>query len=427
MFCRYCGNEIKDNDAFCSKCGKSQSDDKANKISKEKYQSTKIKKVARLINILFFAFAYLVSFVTFIYIAVEDGGISPAVLPAIIIFIITLLLNLFVFRKKQISAVKSKFKNNKKVSNIIIAAIYIILPLALFFGSFEYSYYVTIGNSQAVATRYVKRTLKSNLKNPESLQIHNITYKGEEGLEDDDYRYFNVTIEYSAQNGFGGYTRDTLEKHLQVSKSTANVIEISAKDYKDKIIEYRDKENKKLYSEGLSSLSDDIPFGLICDRNMSYDSVVNYFNGKDDFELDTFNYNAGKNEGAIELTTEVSYCKLDGQLTFFFEQGKNNLRRIEFLWSPNVVFYDEEEGSKTIGEGQTADNKKIEEIAQEISDKLKIDYEDLSMKNQSIYKKSYVWTLGNNIKLSLEWSYVTDDEKKDTSAVSPICLKVIND
>lgn len=144
MFCKYCENVTNDTDVYCSKCGKSQIE-KNETVASEK--TTKIEKIARVINVLFFVFTYLVSLVIFIYIAVEDGGISPAVISAIIIFVITLLLNILIFRKKNIFVIKNKFKANKKLFSSVVSIIYIVLPLVLFFGSFEYSYYVTIGNS----------------------------------------------------------------------------------------------------------------------------------------------------------------------------------------------------------------------------------------------------------------------------------------
>lgn len=188
-------------------------------------------------------FSYCVSLITFIYIAVEEGSISPSVFPAIVIFALTLLLHLFVFQKKRMKKIKDKFHENPKLSTIFVCVIYIVLPLVLFFGSFEYSYYVTIGNSQAVATRYMKRTLKESLKNPESLQIHDIENQSLNQMEDEHYRYYDIVIEYSAQNGFGGYSKGRMEKYLQINKSTASVLEISMAEYIDKMIEIFDDKN----------------------------------------------------------------------------------------------------------------------------------------------------------------------------------------
>ena len=114
----------------------------------------------------------------------------------------------------------------------------------------------------------------------------------------------------SAQNGFGGYTRDSIEKHLQIDKYTANVTEISKKEYTNKMIEFFDRRNQEQYSESLSALSVDIPFDFICDRNVTYECVVHCVNGKDGVELDAFNYKSGEQKGAVELRTQLSHIML---------------------------------------------------------------------------------------------------------------------
>lgn len=65
------------------------------------------------------------------------------------------------------------------------------------------------------AKNVVISKLKDNLKNPESLQVHDIQYKNtppaedSEGLIDMDCKYV-MKIDYSAQNGFGGMNRETI-------------------------------------------------------------------------------------------------------------------------------------------------------------------------------------------------------------------------
>lgn len=426
MFCKHCGNQLNETDAFCNRCGNPQAeshDIMQSSMQKNDCEISKAEKIARIINILFFIFAYCVSLITFIYIAAEEGGVSPSVFPAIVILVLTILLHLFVFKKKQIKRIKNKFKKKPKLSNIFVSVIYIVLPLILFFGSFEYSYYVTIGNSQAVAMRYMKRTLKENLKNPESLQIHDITYKGQNQIEDDNYRYYNIVIEYSAQNGFGGYTRDSIEKHLQVNKSTASVFEISMKEYTDKMIEFFDNRNAKQYSEKLSSISENIPFDLLCTRTLNYDSVYDFLKDNE-FELDVTHFKGGEQKGAIEIATNTTFDKFEGELSFYFEKDNQQLRRIEFLWCPDIVFYDEELGSKRLGEGQTADIKDINRISTDISKILQVNYTDVSGNNNSLYDNSYMWQLGDNISVVLEW---VQYEKDGVIAVDHIYLKGINE
>lgn len=56
----------------------------------------------------------------------------------------------------------------------------------------------TESNCEAIAQQY----LKDHLKNPSSLQVHNVSSR----KSDDEYL---ITIDYSAMNSFGGYTRST--------------------------------------------------------------------------------------------------------------------------------------------------------------------------------------------------------------------------
>ena len=60
----------------------------------------------------------------------------------------------------------------------------------------------------------VKKELDSRLKNPQSLQIHSKTYAAYKYKETSTPKieYICIEIDYSAQNGFGGYNRDVYSK-----------------------------------------------------------------------------------------------------------------------------------------------------------------------------------------------------------------------
>ena len=60
------------------------------------------------------------------------------------------------------------------------------------------------------ASELAKETLKSNLKNPESLQAHEYTFRAytyDISSPDRKIDYIQIIWDYSAQNGFGGYNR----------------------------------------------------------------------------------------------------------------------------------------------------------------------------------------------------------------------------
>ena len=62
------------------------------------------------------------------------------------------------------------------------------------------------------AANLAKETLQSNLKNPESLQAHNYTFRAytkDISSLDRKIDYIEIYWDYSAQNGFGGYNRST--------------------------------------------------------------------------------------------------------------------------------------------------------------------------------------------------------------------------
>lgn len=229
MYCKYCGNELEDASLFCNKCGKAQSEKKqSSKDRKEKVKLSSKEKGIRLVSWIILIAIYFIAFVTTVYLLIYGGGIVPGVL----IFAVALVYQLTLFKKARMKSISNITK--KCIRRLTVIIVYFILPIAILVGAFEYSYYVTIGNSSAVAQRYVENSLKSNLKNPQSLQIHNIGFKDE--LEDDDNKYFYVEIEYSAQNGLGGFNRDTYKKYVQVGKKTGIAYELSQQEYKNKSI-----------------------------------------------------------------------------------------------------------------------------------------------------------------------------------------------
>ena len=56
MFCKYCENVTNDTDVYCSKCGKAQIE-KNETVASEK--TTKIEKIARVINVLSVSYTHL--------------------------------------------------------------------------------------------------------------------------------------------------------------------------------------------------------------------------------------------------------------------------------------------------------------------------------------------------------------------------------
>ena len=72
--------------------------------------------------------------------------------------------------------------------------------------------YVIYWDTVRQAANLAKENLKLNLKNPESLQAHDYTFRAytrDISSPDREIDYIQINWDYSAQNGFGGYNRTT--------------------------------------------------------------------------------------------------------------------------------------------------------------------------------------------------------------------------
>ena len=68
-----------------------------------------------------------------------------------------------------------------------------------------------------IAVAAVETALKDRLKNSESLQVHSANLDGE-SFENDTAYFGTIVVDYSAQNGFGGYNRNTTKSYVEISK-----------------------------------------------------------------------------------------------------------------------------------------------------------------------------------------------------------------
>ncbi len=87
MYCKFCGEKIDDNVAFCSKCGQNLTGEPMRQPLKENVTFSVKEKIMRIINIIIYATIYFIAIITFIYLVVFGGGIVPAV----IILLVTIL------------------------------------------------------------------------------------------------------------------------------------------------------------------------------------------------------------------------------------------------------------------------------------------------------------------------------------------------
>lgn len=212
-YCRYCGGIIGENKK-CSDCDTSGT-------------MTFIERVVRLILAVILAFFYILAF------SLVVGGNTVA---GFILFIATLLTQIFLYRKKQIHKFKTKLVNSKN-KKVKFSLIYACVPFALILG-FLISGMVSVsplGNdltTKSQAISYSQQLIRENLKNPDSLKVHSSTVLDD--FSDENTNYYEVKIDYSAQNGFGGYNRKQETIYVKVFKYGGSAIQISGTEYVSK-------------------------------------------------------------------------------------------------------------------------------------------------------------------------------------------------
>ena len=232
MYCKKCGTQLDDNALFCSNCGEQRSADIniTEQAALVKKKTSGGEKFLRFINIVAIIFTMFIGVIN-LFVSNIAGGI--------IMVLTTILLIIFVFRKKQITKIKDKLANFK-ARKFAIVVIYLLLPVVMFTS-------VGIGaslgdsssaNPDTIAVSYAESVIKGRLKNPDSLQIH--SSKIYVDFEYGDYHYYSITIDYSAQNGFGGYNRDNdYDVLVKVSKATNKASEATTEEYLDAITKYK--------------------------------------------------------------------------------------------------------------------------------------------------------------------------------------------
>ncbi len=87
------------------------------------------------------------------------------------------------------------------------------------------------------AKEYAIESVRKILKNPESLQVHSTDIQL--SFANDEFYYYKIIVDYSAQNGFGGYNRKTdYEVRVKVRKSTQRAVDVSIEEYTEELQKY---------------------------------------------------------------------------------------------------------------------------------------------------------------------------------------------
>ena len=213
-FCRYCGTAI--GEAKCSVCP-------ACNMRSRPYV---IESILRVICFVFVWISFIGSLIELL---------SGDILSFFICLLVPLTLCIFVIGKRSVYKIK-KALARRSINPLFFVLIYLMVPLIVVLGMVVPAKIKTNDAiARTVATEYAHEQLRNlNFKNPESLQINNTVIENE--FDNELYYYYKITIDYSAQNGFGGYNRDVYEVLIKVRKTDNEAFPL---DYEEYINEYR--------------------------------------------------------------------------------------------------------------------------------------------------------------------------------------------
>jgi len=250
---------------------------------------------------------------------------------------------------------------------------------------------------QELARGFATEVLRNQLKNPKSLQIHSITI--EPGYhEDDESCYFAVVIDYSAQNGFGGYNRETCESYVQVSKGNSSISLIDNETYFSKKAINDNLSTAAEYGAALDQIGGSIPLSDIC-SGRTYEEVVQKLEiaGKTYFP---FTYE----DGRIEVQYVDYFCDLECVVTFLCNAENHTIYQINIFWNESQSFYDGK-NAYTLSVGYQATPEEIDAIMNQIDAALGIGHGEIE-EGKETYFTDYdcYWNLDQNTFIKLSWS-----------------------
>ncbi|MBP3327631.1 MAG: hypothetical protein J6L91_01845 [Clostridia bacterium] len=199
-YCEWCGNKIDKNAIKCPICN----------------ERLKMKKTSFILDMIFLIIflLYVVAFTMGRLVAGETN-----VLACVLIMFFGLLLSLPICKI---------FINNMTIGKTVIRKLinvgrYIILAVVFIAGCFalpadniEFSVYEQDAIDAAVELFHEN----VKLKNEASFQLNDTQVIIGDYNKAGDYQYVTVYLDYSAQNGFGGYNRETQEIEMKFERST---------------------------------------------------------------------------------------------------------------------------------------------------------------------------------------------------------------
>ncbi len=281
----------------------------------------------------------------------------------------------------------------KKTFILLLVAILLCITLAACGGTSNPAA-VKTDTLQEIVTGYVEEDIKSVLKNPQSLMINNLTFN-EDPIEIDGRCYCNLDVDFSAQNGFGGYDREVITYYLCYENGNISPLKQG---------EYFCELDMARYGSRLDAIADGIYFSYGCSA-ASMKSIYDELAAKDLNRFTGFGHNLTDN---IDNTTYVKYvCNLmdfEGCMEYFFID--ENVKYASFTWQPSFNYVDMKNYTvEEIGVGQTATQADMDMLISQIDDTLGIGHTETKSENYQSWAdpRAYQWVLSPQRKLILEY------------------------
>lgn len=250
-------------------------------------------------------------------------------------------------------------------------------------------------NYAEMAAAAVESALKDRLKNPESLQVHSTDL--DSTYEDDNNYFCSIVVDYSAQNGFGGYNREILISYWQISKTTGSVTEL------DKV-SYANLKTDAQYGNALRSISDSIPLDVIC----SGEDVSHYLENLDRKGIEYTEFTV-KN-GETEIAYPANLDGLEGTSTSVFYAESQKVYQIDFFWSPDQTFYTGTE-VMTLAQNQKATVDDVNSLIGIVDSALKMNHSGIEETTETgFHDYKCCWDLEEGIYIKLTWSVNNEDQ-----------------
>lgn len=266
---------------------------------------------------------------------------------------------------------------------------------------------------------FVEDEIKSILRNPNSLQINEMDIGAKVPIEDSKYLYYGIWVDYSAQNGFGGYNRETVEMYVKISKDNKGISSIAESEYTNKAVEFLNLTNAQEYEEKLSDIDDDFPFSFVFSA-MTYDEVLSDLT-RNHKNCDTFE----NKYGVKEIEYIDSFGKFEGTVTGTFYANNQRFANMSYFWSESQMVYMNGEIIYA-GAGQSATSDDIAGMIDLISSSLGIEHNGIENTYEPFFDtNSCVWELNEAATIKMRWSI--NQETEEVSSFEIVYTNLVNE